>query len=232
MKKGKKRLWVAYICGTLILVIAIVFGILLFHKSDQNRINPEDERQIENTNITSSPMIDEELKEFLDQYGNLTGGPRPDWAIILTNREEKKAAQKNEMIAFFQQHQEEMEQFAFHMKAMEDQGPEHTYLFAVKESALYRFDGVHIKAQEKITEHPILSEAAFFGHDESFDWVAWSSNWFEREACTFVGEVHDEHGRLYAELFLFYSEEKPVTNEYQPVESLGGNWYFYVEYRE
>ena len=173
-------------------------------------------------------MIDEELKEFLDQYGNLTGGPRPDWAIIL----EKKAAQKNEMTAFFQQHQEEMEQFAFHMKAMEDQDPEHTYLFAVKESALYRFDGVHIKAQEKITEHPILSEAAFFGHDESFDWVAWSSNWFEREACTFVGEVYDEHGRLYAELFLFYSEEKPVTNEYQPIESLGGNWYFYVEYRE
>ena len=150
---------------------------------------------------------------------------------IPTN-EEKKVAQKNEMIAFFQLHQEEMEQFAFHMKAMEDQDPEHTYLFAVKESALYRFDGVHIKAQEKITEHPILSEAAFFGHDESFDWVAWSSNWFEREACTFVGEVYDEHGRLYAELFLFYSEEKPVTNEYQPVESLGGNWYFYVEYRE
>ena len=152
--------------------------------------------------------------------------------FILPTNEEKKVAQKNEMIAFFQQHQEEMEQFAFHMKAMEDQDPEHTYLFAVKESALYRFDGVHIKAQEKITEHPILSEAAFFGHDESFDWVAWSSNWFEREACTFVGEVYDEHGRLYAELFLFYSEEKPVTNEYQPVESLGGNWYFYVEYRE
>lgn len=228
MKKGGKRHWLAYICGTLLLVIAIVFGILLFQKSDQNKINPEDERQIENTKITSSPMIDEELKEFLDKYGNLTGGPRPDWAIIL----EKKAAQKNEMTAFFQQHQEEMEQFAFHMKAMEDQDPEHTYLFAVKESALYRFDGVHIKAQEKITEHPILSEAAFFGHDESFDWVAWSSNWFEREACTFVGEVYDEHGRLYAELFLFYSEEKPVTNEYQPVESLGGNWYFYVEYRE
>ena len=228
MKKGKKRLWVAYICGTLILVIAIVFGILLFQKSDQNKINPEDERQIENTNITSSPMIDEELKEFLDQYGNLTGGPRPDWAIIL----EKKVAQKNEMTAFFQLHQEEMAQFAFHLKAVGDQDPEHTYLFAVKESALYRFDGVHIKAQEKITEHPILSEAAFFGHDESFDWVAWSSNWFEREACTFVGEVYDEHGRLYAELFLFYSEEKPVTNEYQPVESLGGNWYFYVEYRE
>lgn len=231
MKKGEKRHWLAYICGTLILVIAIVFGILLFHKSDQNRINPEDERQIENTNITSSPTSAEELREFLDQYGKLNGGPIPDWAIIPTN-EEKKVAQKNEMIAFFQQHQEEMEQFAFHMKAMEDQSPEHTYLFAVKESALYRFDGVHIKAQEKITEHPILSEAAFFGHDESFDWVAWSSNWFEREACTFVGEVYDEHGRLYAELFLFYSEEKPVTNEYQPVESLGGNWYFYVEYRE
>lgn len=231
MKKGEKRHWLAYICGTLILVIAIVFGILLFHKSDQNRINPEDERQIENTNITSSPTSAEELREFLDQYGKLNGGPIPDWAIIPTN-EEKKVAQKNEMIAFFQQHQEEMEQFAFHMKAMEDQSPEHKYLFAVKESALYRFDGVHIKAQEKITEHPILSEAAFFGHDESFDWVAWSSNWFEREACTFVGEVYDEHGRLYAELFLFYSEEKPVTNEYQPVESLGGNWYFYVEYRE
>ena len=231
MKKGEKRHWLAYICGTLILVIAIVFGILLFHKSDQNRINPEDERQIENTNITSSPMSDEELREFLDQYGKLNGGPIPDWAIIPTN-EEKKAAQKNEMIAFFQLHQEEMEQFAFHLKSVEDQDPEHTYLFAVKESALYRFDGVHIKAQEKITEHPILSEAAFFGHDESFDWVAWSSNWFEREACTFVGEVYDEHGRLYAELFLFYSEEKPVTNEYQPVESLDGNWYFYVEYRE
>ena len=231
MKKGEKRHWLAYICGTLILVIAIVFGILLFHKSDQNRINPEDERQIENTNITSSPMSDEELREFLDQYGKLNGGPIPDWAIIPTN-EEKKAAQKNEMIAFFQLHQEEMEQFAFHLKSVEDQDPEHTYLFAVKESALYRFDGVHIKAQEKITEHPILSEAAFFGHDESFDWVAWSSNWFEREACTFVGEVYDEHGRLYAGLFLFYSEEKPVTNEYQPVESLGGNWYFYVEYRE
>ena len=152
--------------------------------------------------------------------------------FTLPTNVEKKTAQKNEMIAFFQVHQEEMAQFAFHMKAMEDQDPEHTYLFAVKESALYRFDGVHIKAQKKNTEHPILSEAAFFGHDESFDWVAWSSNWFEREACTFVGEVYDEHGRLYAELFLFYSEEKPVTNEYQPVESLGGNWYFYVEYRE
>ena len=231
MKKGGKRHWLAYICGTLILVIAIVFGILLFHKSDQNRINPEDERQIENTNITSSPMSDEGLSEFLDQYGKLNGGPIPDWAIILTN-EGKKAAQKNEMIAFFQLHQEEMEQFAFHLKSVEDQDPEHTYLFAIKENALYLFDGVHIKAQEKITEHPILSEAAFFGHDESFDWVAWSSNWFEREACTFVGEVYDEHDRLYAELFLFYSEEKPVTNEYQPVESLGGNWYFYVEYRE
>ena len=176
-------------------------------------------------------MSDEELSEFLDQYGKLNGGPIPDWAILLTN-EGKKAAQKNEMIAFFQLHQEEMEQFAFHLKSVEDQDPEHTYLFAIKENALYLFDGVHIKAQEKITEHPILSEAAFFGHDESFDWVAWSSNWFEREACTFVGEVYDEHGRLYAELFLFYSEEKPVTNEYQPVESLGGNWYFYVEYRE
>ena len=231
MKKGEKRHWLAYICGTLILVIAIVFGILHFHKRDLNDQYYQDERQIENTNITSSPMSDEGLSEFLDQYGKLNGGPIPDWAIIPTN-EEKKVAQKNEMIAFFQQHQEEMEQFAFHMKAMEDQSPEHTYLFAVKESALYRFDGVHIKAQEKITEHPILSEAAFFGHDESFDWVAWSSNWFEREACTFVGEVYDEHGRLYAELFLFYSEEKPVTNEYQPVESLGGNWYFYVEYRE
>ena len=231
MKWKKKYHGLIFVVGTFILALAIVFGILLFHKSDQNRINPEDERQIENTNITSSPMSDEGLSEFLDQYGKLNGGPIPDWAIILTN-EEKKVAQKNEMIAFFQQHQEEMEQFAFHMKAMENQDPEHTYLFAVKESALYRFDGVHIKAQEKITEHPILSEAAFFGHDESFDWVAWSSNWFEREACTFVGEVYDEHGRLYAELFLFYSEEKPVTNEYQPVESLGGNWYFYVEYRE
>ena len=231
MKWKKKYHGLIFVVGTFILALAIVFGILLFHKSDQNRINPEDERQIENTNITSSPMSDEGLSEFLDQYGKLNGGPIPDWAIILTN-EEKKVAQKNEMIAFFQQHQEEMEQFAFHMKAMEDQDPEHTYLFAVKESALYRFDGVHIKAQEKITEHPILSEAAFFGHDESFDWVAWSSNWFEREACTFVGEVYDEHGRLYAELFLFYSEEKPVTNEYQPIESLGGNWYFYVEYRE
>ena len=231
MKKGKNRLWVAYICGTLILALAIVFGILHFHKRDLNDQYYQDERQIENTNNTSSPMSDEGLSEFLDQYGKLNGGPIPDWAIIPTN-EEKKVAQKNEMIAFFQRHQEEMEQFAFHMKAMEDQDPEHTYLFAVKESALYRFDGVHIKAQEKITEHPILSEAAFFGHDESFDWVAWRSNWFEREACTFVGEVYDEHGRLYAELFLFYSEEKPVTNEYQPVESLGGNWYFYVEYRE
>ena len=231
MKWKKKYHGLIFVVGTFILALAIVFGILLFHKSDQNRINPEDERQIENTNITSSPMSDEGLSEFLDQYGKLNGGPIPDWAIILTN-EEKKVAQKNEMIAFFQQHQEEMEQFAFHMKAMEDQDPEHTYLFAVKESALYRFDGVHIKAQEKITEHPILSEAAFFGHDESFDWVAWSSNWFEREACTFVGEVYDEHARLYAELFLFYSEEKPVTNEYQPIESLGGNWYFYVEYRE
>lgn len=152
--------------------------------------------------------------------------------FTLPTNVEKRTAQKNEMIAFFQLHQEEMTQFAFHLKAVGDQDPEHTYLFAVKESALYRFDGVHIKAQEKITEHPILSEAAFFGHDESFDWVAWSSNWFEREACTFVGEVYDEHGRLYAELFLFYSEEKPVTNEYQPVESLGGNWFFYVEYRE
>ena len=231
MKWKKKYHGLIFVVGTFILALAIVFGILLFHKSDQNRINPEDERQIENTNITSSPMSDEGLSEFLDQYGKLNGGPIPDWAIIPTN-EEKKVAQKNEMIAFFQQHQEEMEQFAFHMKAMEDQDPEHTYLFAVKESALYRFDGVHIKAQKKITEHPILSEAAFFGHDESFDWVAWSSNWFEREACTFVGEVYDEHGRLYAELFLFYSEEKPVTNEYQPIESLGGNWYFYVEYRE
>lgn len=151
--------------------------------------------------------------------------------IVPTN-EGKKVAQKNEMIAFFQLHQEEMEQFAFHMKAMENQDPEHTYLFAIKENALYLFDGVHIKAQERIAEHPILSEAAFFGHDESLDWVAWSSNWFEREACTFVGEVYDEHGRLYAELFLFYSEEKPVTNDYQAVESLGENWYFYVEYRE
>ena len=231
MKWKKKYHGLIFVVGTFILALAIVFGILHFHKRDLNDQYYQDERQIENTNITSSPMSDEGLSEFLDQYGKLNGGPIPDWAIILTN-EEKKVAQKNEMIAFFQQHQEEMAQFAFHMKAMEDQDPEHTYLFAVKESALYRFDGVHIKAQEKFTEHPILSEAAFFGHDESFDWVAWSSNWFEREACTFVGEVYDEHGRLYAELFLFYSEEKPVTNEYQPIESLGGNWYFYVEYRE
>ena len=231
MKWKKKYHGLIFVVGTFILALAIVFGILHFHKRDLNDQYYQDERQIENTNNTSSPMSDEGLSEFLDQYGKLNGGPIPDWAIIPTN-EEKKVAQKNEMIAFFQVHQEEMEQFAFHMKAMEDQDPEHTYLFAVKESALYRFDGVHIKAQKKITEHPILSEAAFFGHDESFDWVAWSSNWFEREACTFVGEVYDEHGRLYAELFLFYSEEKPVTNEYQPVESLGGNWYFYVEYRE
>ena len=231
MKWKKKYHGLIFVVGTFILALAIVFGILHFHKRDLNDQYYQDERQIENTNITSSPMSDEGLSEFLDQYGKLNGGPIPDWAIIPTN-EEKKVAQKNEMIAFFQVHQEEMEQFAFHMKAMEDQDPEHTYLFAVKESALYRFDGVHIKAQKKITEHPILSEAAFFGHDESFDWVAWSSNWFEREACTFVGEVYDEHGRLYAELFLFYSEEKPVTNEYQPVESLDGNWYFYVEYRE
>ena len=231
MKWKKKYHGLIFVVGTFILALAIVFGILHFHKRDLNDQYYQDERQIENTNTTSSPMSDEELSEFLDQYGKLNGGPIPDWAILLTN-EGKKAAQKNEMIAFFQLHQEEMEQFAFHLKSVEDQDPEHTYLFAIKENALYLFDGVHIKAQEKITEHPILSEAAFFGHDESFDWVAWSSNWFEREACTFVGEVYDEHGRLYAELFLFYSEEKPVTNEYQPVESLGGNWYFYVEYRE
>ena len=109
MKKGKNRLWMAYICGTLILALAIVFGILHFHKRDLNDQYYQDERQIENTNITSSPMSDEGLSEFLDQYGKLNGGPIPDWAIIPTN-EEKKAAQKNEMIAFFQQHQEEMEQ--------------------------------------------------------------------------------------------------------------------------
>ena len=85
MKKGEINHLLAFICGTFILVIVIVFGIFLFHKIDHSKKKPEDEGQIENTKITSSPMIDEELKEFLDKYGNLTGGPRPDWAIQFEN---------------------------------------------------------------------------------------------------------------------------------------------------
>ena len=55
---------------------------------------------------------------------------------------------------------------------------------------------------------------------------------FGLSACLFAGEVYDEGGSLYAELYLFYCEEEPVTDAYQVVEKLGPNWYFHCMYRE
>ena len=146
--------------------------------------------------------------------------------------EQSRIALQNEMLAFFRDHQEEMERFALGLKALNESDPVYHYLYAVKENVLYAFDGVHINAQEKIMKHPLLLDAAFFKETQAFEWVSWSTIRFHCSICCFVGEVYDETGRLYVEIFIFYSEEEPVTDEYDYVEPLAENWYFYVEYRE
>ncbi len=147
--------------------------------------------------------------------------------------EGKRRELQRMMIEFLSIHQDEMESFAFQLKALENKDPNHSFLYVVDENVLYVFDGVHIKAEGKNTEDPILSTAAFLRDPSIFEWVAWSSQWFGCSACTFVGEVYEgSTDKLYAELFLFYSEQEPDDNEYQVVEELTENWYFYCEYRQ
>ena len=136
------------------------------------------------------------------------------------------------MIDFYTIHSDEMQSFALELKAINDSDPDHTFLYAVKEDALYEFDGVNAKAQRKITEHPILSDSTFFRDTQVFDWVSWNHAMFDCDICIFAGEVYDETDRLYAELYLFYSEDEPVAGEYRTVEQLAENWYFYYEFRE
>ena len=145
----------------------------------------------------------------------------------------KKNELQSDMVAFWAAHREEMGSFALKMEALVDEDPDRSYLYAVKEGALYWFDGVNAKAQGTVEAHPILADASFLGDTDAFEWVAWQDGaWFDRSACLFAGEVYDEGGSLYAELYLFYCEEEPVTDAYQVVEKLGPNWYFHCMYRE
>ena len=151
--------------------------------------------------------------------------------MIKTN-EEKRIQLQNEMISFFSLHRDEMQALALQIKGLNDNNPDYHYLYSVKENALIQFDGVHIQAQGKVTEHPILSDAAFFKETQAFDWVSWLDIYLDCYGCFFTGEVYDESGALYAELFVFYTEDTPVTDEYTLVEPLAENWYFYCEYKE
>ena len=168
------------------------------------------------------------------ETGNVTGTEKStaleEGTMSIT--EKKRVALQREMIAFWETYKENMEIFALQMKTLQIEEPYYTVLYAVNENALYAFDGVHIEAQRKIVDHPLLSETAFFRQTQAFEWAAWNSDWFEHDACIFTGNIYDEEGSLYAELFLFYSEEEPVTDEFSAVKTLETNWYFYYEYRE
>lgn len=151
---------------------------------------------------------------------------------MVESPERKRIQLQNEMTSFFKEHQNEMQAFALRMKELNDNDPIYHYLYAVKENALIQFDGEHLGARGKVTEHPILSDAAFFNETSAFEWVEWLTVRFDCYACFFTGEVYDETSTLYAELFVFYSEAEPVTDEYITVEPLAENWYYYCEYRQ
>lgn len=151
---------------------------------------------------------------------------------MISSNEKKRVQLQNDMISFFCIHQDDMRTFALEMKELDDNDPDYHYLYAVEENALIQFDGSHIQSQGKITEHPIFSEAGFFKETQDFEWVSWLTLYFDCYGCFFTGEIHDEAGALYAELFLFYTEDEPVTDEYMIVEPLAENWYFYCEYKE
>ena len=151
--------------------------------------------------------------------------------IIMESPETKKDHLQAEMVSFFQEHQTEMQAFALQMEELNDSDPIYDYRYAVKENALIQFDGEHIKAQGKITKHPLLSDAAFFRETMAFEWVEWLTVLFDCSGCFFAGYVYDENDTLYAELYVFYTEDEPVTDEYTIVEELAENWYYYCEYR-
>ncbi len=152
--------------------------------------------------------------------------------VLVSANEQNRLAAKNEMLAFFLEHREEMEDFAGKLKALNDSDPDYHYQYAVEENALYGYDGVSIRAKVCVTEHPVLADAAFFGDKAPFLGVYWGDLLFECDACFFWRYAYAVEGEIYAELFLFYTEDEPVTDEYMIVEPLGDNWYFYCEYKE
>ena len=178
--------------------------------------------------------------------GTLTGCAKVEKVSSYDKIEQRKLALQNDMLAFFRDHREEMERFALRLRDLERNRPDYHYQYGVKENALYVFDDVHIQAQEKIVARPvlntILSDTSFFKETQAFESVSWLTMYFDCDICAFDGNVvyggtvgnvvYDGTDSIYATLFLFYCEDEPVTGEYDYVEQLADNWYFYVEYRE
>ncbi len=184
---------------------------------------------------------DEEQASAPDSFQNETADKKDTMVEESTDVHEEepmKAAKKrvelqSQMISFWTDHQDEMEAFARQMKVLDESDDgQHTYLYAVKEDTLYQFSP-QSRTGERIEDHQNLTDTLFFGKAPVIDWVSWNDGWLGFAACSFTGEVYDEdEGKLYAELYLLYSEETPVTNDYQTVEPLAENWYFYCDYRE
>ena len=143
---------------------------------------------------------------------------------------------QDEMIAFFLAHQEEFENFAFLLHDLDASDPDCHYLYAVESNSLFFFDETSYRAKGEITDHPILASGEFLRDSRTILFVEWlySSRWFEQEEiCCFGAQVPDElNDGIYAELYIFYSENEPGPNEYQQVTELAPHWYYYDEYKE